>query len=364
MKPIQWSLVALAACSHRSEEETEGLRHISGSFTAPADGDTKVSFRVHDGETELMAIVQAEPERSTIAALDAPNGDRAFQADPSADHLSTNAGFVAPVSVLDWPVLSSDTPLSSGRWSATIGVVDENLHFIPGNFQFDVWLASAKPASDNTLKVTLHYAEGLEDNADLAAALYGDETGEGAIDHWRELYAPMGISLEVDEEELTGESPGLPGNPSQIWEELSSGEARRVNVVFVGNILGIPDAFGLAGGIPGPLGSTAISGVLVSATLSAGNDGAFDQEERRILGETLAHETGHYLGLFHPVEATWDQWDALGDTSECTDAESCLHDLGTNLMFPYPVCSFQACNPQSALTSDQEAVARRHPDVR
>ncbi len=91
----------------------------------------------------------------------------------------------------------------------------------------------------------------------------------------------------------------------------------------------------------------------------AGSDGLFDDAEVEQLGITLAHEVGHYLGLMHPVEETWDEYDALDDTPFCTDTRSCDHDLATNLMFPVG----DAGTAQTDLTPDQIAVLQNWPGL-
>jgi len=68
---------------------------------------------------------------------------------------------------------------------------------------------------------------------------------------------------------------------------------------------------GIAGGIPGPayIHGTAGSGVLVTAE-------AFEQQVQ-FVAETMAHEGGHYLGLYHLTESTGQMHDPLPDTPEC-----------------------------------------------
>ena len=105
------------------------------------------------------------------------------------------------------------------------------------------------------------------------------------------------------------------------------------------------------------------SAVLVNLALSSGPDGKFDEVETRILGETMAHETGHYLGLYHPVESTWNRWDALPDTPDCNREADCQDAFAQNLMFPYPVCGITSCTAQSDLTPDQAGVVHGHVGV-
>ena len=120
---------------------------------------------------------------------------------------------------------------------------------------------------------------------------------------------------------------------------LSAGASNpAINVFFVGDIeprLGSePEAE--AGGIPGPLGmhGTGGSGIVVAADMMGSSSA---------LGRTLAHEIGHYLGLFHTSEGDGCVRDVLSDTSECRaeddiagdglDVADCVDHGSDNLMF-------------------------------
>ena len=122
--------------------------------------------------------------------------------------------------------------------------------------------------------------------------------------------------------------------------------------------------YGEAAAIPGPIVPTEISAVEISWIAHAGANGKFSDGEIGILGETMAHETGHDLGMFHPVEDGWQNWDAVEDTNDCTDMGSCEEKLGTNLMFPYPVCtSMTDCEAQDQLTDGQVGIMQRYVGV-
>jgi hypothetical protein len=92
-------------------------------------------------------------------------------------------------------------------------------------------------------------------------------------------------------------------------------------------------ALGISGGIPGPTGvhGTGHSGVVVAFDPAViGSDGA-------LAGHVMAHETGHFLGLFHVTErlrpcdpaemppgcSPWGGTDTIDDTT---------HGDDTNLM--------------------------------
>ena len=355
LRHTRWLLVLvnLAACNKWDEEEVGGLRHLSQTGTGPYHGTEGIDLPIHSNENRLLLTVQADPFRSVISKLESPKGD-AWVSDTTDVRSSTNAGFVNNVSVLNWPVLDSDTPLSTGSWRATVGVVGEDLTFQEGDFQIDAWIGNDTNDSGGEVEVVFHFAEGLDQDPTFRAAL------DTAVTTWEEIYGSVGLTLVIEDVVLDGSPPGLPGvSDPDVWRQVSADNLGRVDIVFREIIEEVPQAYGLAGGIPGAIGSTANSGILVSAALAAGTDGVFSTEETRILAETLAHETGHYLGLFHPVEIGWDRWDAIDDTDECDNEAFCAEALDDNLMFPYPVCALNHCIPQTVITDQQGRTAQR-----
>jgi hypothetical protein len=120
---------------------------------------------------------------------------------------------------------------------------------------------------------------------------------------------------------------------------LSAGASNSaINVFFVGDIMPRAGSEPLAeaGGIPGPMGmhGTGGSGIVVAADMMGSSED---------LGRTLAHELGHYLGLFHTSEANGCVRDVLGDTPECgqeqdidgdgLETSECVERGSDNLMF-------------------------------
>ena len=283
---------------------------------------------------------------------------RAFEWNES-DHSKTNAGFVADVVSLNWPVDETDPPLVDGRWDFEFGVVDADQEYTSASILLDVLLKPDETFDSGRLQISIVYTESLDSDEGLRAAV--DEAKE----LWRDLYDQIGIEVAfVDyafpDEDLAPPAFGL----EQAYVDIATDTApRSVNLVISDSIVGYDDIFGIAGDIPGPLIPTTRSAVQVSALLAAGADGVFDAEDTRLLAETMAHETGHYLGLFHPVESAWDAWDVLTDTPECDTEGDCVEELGDNLMFPFPVCGPVTCTPQDGLTIQQGSVANRYVGV-
>lgn len=143
---------------------------------------------------------------------------------------------------------------------------------------------------------------------------------------------------------------------------------------------------GIAGGIPGPgpIVGTVQSGVAV--TIASNRIGLLSNEALLRRGRTMAHEVGHYLGLFHTTEQCGSDAptcggspipfaalnvDPIPDTPECptsfdlnrdgqVTADECLTADGLNLMF-----WTQPSPPQvrDQMTAGQVFVLQRNPLV-
>ena len=186
-------------------------------------------------------------------------------------------------------------------------------------------------------------AEAAPDSADFGRAL----------DHMATLYAEIGVTVvpmtyqDIDPSfrEITmdyyGQSPEL----HELYSQSVHDDG--VNLFFVDS-LGPPGSpiGGIAGGIPGPnlISGTSRSGVVINAAMD------FDPKG---VGHVMAHETGHFLGLFHTSEITMGGAginDPLDDTPEGRAGVS-------NLMFP------TAGSNDASLTEDQGFVIRANATI-
>lgn len=117
---------------------------------------------------------------------------------------------------------------------------------------------------------------------------------------------------------------------------------------------------GISMGLPGPAGlhGTYGSGVVFTSEYmnTTFRDGGEWVSGDDFTGIVLAHEVGHYLGLFHTSEQYGYSHDPLLDTPECTrnNFPSRCPDLG-NLMFPF------ASIENTVVTNDQAWVIRVNP---
>lgn len=137
---------------------------------------------------------------------------------------------------------------------------------------------------------------------------------QGALTRLDAILASTGISVgSVRYVDVTGadatryqvidSADGIDSELAGLFR-LSSGGGRGLNVFLVRSISTGGDGFralGIAGGISGPVGihGTGHSGVCVSfadGVVGSGTTGA------NVVGQILAHELGHYVGLYHSTE--------------------------------------------------------------
>lgn len=139
-----------------------------------------------------------------------------------------------------------------------------------------------------------------------------------------------------------------------------------INFFLVDEIVGGRAGFiilGIAGGIPGPatINGTSHSGVAVTMA-------GFRRNPVQ-LAQTMAHEGGHYLGLFHTTEAEGTAFDPLPDTAECdnsrdrnadglVDNSECASAGADNLMF------WAAGDAAEKVSNDQQFILLRNPAIR
>lgn len=178
-----------------------------------------------------------------------------------------------------------------------------------------------------------------------------------AIAIWKSIYSSVNITVQEQIFNVSSNFGVLPNPliPSSLY--ASAGQQGGVQPfalnVFIGTSISndgtenpgneAEAVFGIAAQLPGAGIITGRSAVAVSLTTHQGSSGTFDSNDKiQIFGETMAHEGGHYLGLFHPVEnsdsGTFETFDILSDTAECTNIIDCITSgVGTNLMFPFPI---------------------------
>lgn len=266
---------------------------------------------------------------------------------------------------------SPDVPMMPGTWTFSLYAFTREMKggffgqptYKPAGGQVHVEVAikrsDAGPPTAGVLDLNLHFTGAGGMSADSAAA---DPNVQKILDAFAGIYAAIGISLgtvtyrDVDPGLQVVDGFNGKGNDFEAVAATAAGAPPGVNVFFVRELTDSASpmaAFGvilgISGGVPGPaaLEANGRSAVLISTADVPGQP----KGDATHMGVTMAHEVGHYLGLFHSSEFGFGQnqvHDPLPDTGE--------NDTG-NLMY------YESSGNGKTLSNDQGAVLRANPWV-
>lgn len=358
---------ALLACTGETTDEATNCDAAPDiqtmSLTSDRDGLVEIPVTIDADDVAMQVIVQATSGYVSTEMLIDESGDTVldWQDWSSSNESLTDAFYAAAdATTLNWPVRDGDNKLAPGDWTVYASTLTDDFYY-SGNEAVGVTVVRRNcTGASAELKATIAYAGNLSADSTVTNAM------ETAADRWKEIYAGAGIALDIEfaDANLNASLPE-PAAGSQKYADLYDELGGEGIVVVVGDdVAGYSDLYGMAGGIPGPQLGTQRSIVALAWLIHAGANATFSDAELELLAETMAHEVGHYLGLYHPVETGWNYWDALSDTDQCQSTNNCEKALGDNLMFPYPVCAGASCTEQSVLTNDQAGVIGNYVGVR
>jgi hypothetical protein len=362
---LPWSsalalVVALAACEGEGKDGPgDMLVTETASAESDEDGLAAITVPVEAGDTQFLVTGVSDEYLSVENVID-PDGNVALTWEDWSGANSLTWAIYANNKdvVLNWPVRAADDELVAGDWTVNIATTD-NDGFYTGGVGVDATIQrkADDDLSSGTVRVRVAYTEGVSGDDAVKAAM------EEAMDVWTDLYASWGLTLEAEytDTDLSDDlvSPGT-GSGDEYFALSSEGTDSDISVLIGELIDGNAETLGMAGNIPNAIVPTPRASLVVSWLTSAGPDGEFSDEDIRILGETLAHEAGHYIGLFHPVESNYNAWDALSDTEECEGRNDCESVFAHNLMFPYSICDNTSCNPTDEMSDQQVGVTQRY----
>jgi hypothetical protein len=202
-----------------------------------------------------------------------------------------------------------------------------------GNYDIKVLTRPGPAISEGKLDLGIYLVEtsGLDSGTALT-----DPHVQRWVQSTTTLFAQQGICpgtitfYDVPSWATTRYANGINADNSGPCDALSqmftlSRSDSRLNLFWVSSISGGGQGtvLGIDGTIPGPstVGGTVHSGAAVSISdLSTGSCGYILSPLTCGADEVAyiaAHEAGHWLGLFHPTEATGTYWDPLADTPKC-----------------------------------------------
>jgi len=215
--------------------------------------------------------------------------------------------------------------------------------------------------TDGTLDLNFYFtgAGGL-----TAATAPTNDRFQTALDELSMFYSQVGIGLgtihyaDISESYQVVDGFNGSGNAFEDIASQASDDRSGVNLFIVRELIdsssplsGFGVILGIAGGIPGPSGvqGTSRSAVLISTQDLSDVPGA--PVGKDTFGATMAHELGHYLGLFHSSEMGFGQQqlhDPIPDTPQ---------NDKSNLMY------FESTSYGEELSAGQGFVLRNNPWV-
>jgi len=349
-----------------------------GSEDVDSTGETEVTVEVPAGAQSFALVVDGAGSELVIAdKVTSPSGtvyfdfnnDISINRTDATDGLYTLLVPTAP-----------EVAVEEGDWLI-------NLRSGGGTFSGAMTqVTKTAPATDYLLDLNV-YLVGL-DGLDAATA-EADAGIQGVLSEVSSIYAQASIGVRaISYVDITGgdaDTYGIIDSDAELASlfQLSPDESNiSLNIFLVNDIQTGGAGFsvlGLAGGVPGPpvLQGTSRSGVAVSMASYLEATASGDQElidtatgELEII---MAHESGHFLGLYHTVERNGlalngeiNGEDPLGDTTTCPDSADsdengilspteCAGQGAGNLMFWSPD------NDARALTGNQGTIMLANP---
>lgn len=366
-------LLALLGCSPSTELKLEPAPFPEIWVTATeysarsVDGLLAVEIDAEQRHKSFLLAARSTGHKVGIDRVADPKGNTALDHQDwiFADENLTWGVFAEVEDVVfNWPIRERDGPLRAGTYTIELATLDSSDQPVSADVDVVVFHSPDPDTSAGEVRVDIWFARGARNPITIDAA-------EVAVERWREIWDAHGLSVretwrgvaEIDKV-LSFVEDG-----SDDVASLVSDKGDTDLVLLIGEQFGpgrYDGFYGVSGGIPGSLAPTPWTWTTVSWLAHAGTDATFTDDEKRWMGDTMAHEVGHYLGLFHPVECGSDcggSWDALEDTPRCSGWQTCEAEIGHNLMFPYPICSMDTCEDQTELTGDQVHVGQHYTGV-
>ena len=303
------------------------VRHVAlGQVQAGTTLDTtgQFSVKLNSDDTALSLVIAPATLTNTpiVTKVTAPSGQVLFD-------LSSPTGSTVRIVNIGAGVQGLLLP-NSPRVTPEVGTYEFSVGSTPTTtgVTIDAFIRRGNPTG-GSLPVNFWFFRG---NGPTAATAQTDSKLAAALDGWKQVYQGLGITLspvtynDVPAPESTscatitdpeGQEPALM-NVAAAKGKLG------LNIFFVDQITasGLPPGMVLLGasrGIPGAHSSPGLghSGIVLNYL-------AIDTGTQ--LGHVLAHEAGHYLGLFHTTEQPGTTFDPLLDTPECPKTQDANND--------------------------------------
>ena len=327
--------------------QTTGNGYKIGSFVVPSNGLSFTLSIFSDNNSLVYFASLTDPDASNL--LDNTSTPNIYAQTSGFGALSYGGGsMLVPY--------SSSFSAKAGTWS----------FIASNNDRVYLGLRTGSTPSSTTISIQPYITGTTWSASDISAALTVMSN----------IYSTNGITLTIKDTITISESQystiSSSFSNSTTSALISQGSTDTVNLFFVeGQLSDESAAYGVSGGLPGPTGiASSWNGVLNFLTAHATGTTLNTQ----LLGETAAHEMGHWLGLYHTSESTGTSFDPLSDTAECPISrdndsdgkvypEECDGYGADNVMFwtAWSTSSQAAGKKQETISSEQKYVLKYSP---
>ena len=327
--------------------QTTGNGYKSGSFVVPSNGLSFTLSIFSDNNSLVYFASLTDPDASNL--LDNTSTPNIYAQTRGFGALNYGGGsMLVPY--------SSSFSAKAGTWS----------FIASNNDRVYLGLRTGSTPSSTTISIQPYITGTTWSASDISAALTVMSN----------IYSTNGITLTIKDTITISESQystiSSSFSNSTTSALISQGSTDTVNLFFVEDQLsGESAAYGVSGGLPGPTGiASSWNGVLNFLTAHATGTTLNTQ----LLGETAAHEMGHWLGLYHTSESTGTSFDPLSDTAECPISrdndsdgkvypEECDGYGADNVMFwtAWSTSSQAAGKKQETISREQKYVLKYSP---
>jgi hypothetical protein len=301
------------------------------------------------GLQSMLIEVRASKGHFTLATFETPSGD---PGETGMYKTSNPRGIPGLVSWL-YPNSPDLKPIESGTHKLVLRGELETGGPLDGE-SVEVRIYTKKQTASSGCMIPL----GLLVDPQLLKGSVADQVVDSALGWIQNLYAQVGIEI-ADSQLVPVTLPAPTIDPTAVsqLEQLvdqstSEGVRRSARVVLAKTIGGPAGPLGYSMGLPGPFDGDRPDAAVLAALDPHAQDSVLDVDG---LASTIAHELGHYFGLYDTTDPSSIHHDPIADTPRCEDSIDCSPEFEQNIMSP----GFGA--KRSIVTPGQAAVIRNHP---
>jgi hypothetical protein len=384
-------LLSLIACTEDKEATFSETPAEQPEFTdssikseAAETPQRSIKFSLDHAPAAVQLVASVPNLEIRLSKLTAPDGEVLFDAARIVDtNITSAANFQASPLTYNYPLLSTQTPLTAGEYTAEYETRDPNNQESTGaEISLAVVVKDDADLQNGTINLNIILGGIASNNDEIRNGI------EDAINLMSIMLERYGIGIYANIIPLP-ESPEVLPNPQTgdtIYEEASKESDNGINIFIVNNIENFnAERYNsvIAGSSPGPLIPSPRSAIAVSLSIATGNDGKFDADaddpesdnledsEKRIFAESLTHELLRYMGLKNSVTFNSNEVSSTDglDSEKCSNINSCedSEEANGNLMFPYALpkddFSGEKFYPRDRLSPQQVELAQRYVGI-